>query len=432
MSGDRGTPQHRVLARLRRRLIATMVVVVTLGVGSACALLVARDVTLSRERADSDLLGAASRTAALVYVGDDGRPRTDAVADDTVALGDLRVVVVSRGPSGPDVARPPGVLFDSAQPGPGPLEDPLLDLVGRAAADAAEVGSLDDVRTSTGTVRAAALPWFDESGVAGAAIALEPRPRRLTSPLLTPILAVGVGLVVAFVALGAVLTTRSLRPAARAASERERFLATAAHELRSPLAGLRAGAEALGRAHPPGSAGWASARAVLHQADTASSVVGNLLLASRIDNADVPFAAHPVRLDTLASGLEARYPDVVAEVHEPVVVEGDEALLTHAVANLVDNARRHGGTADAVRVTVARTGGEVVFTVSDRGPGFPAGLDALAPYAGTGEGTGLGLSLVDWVVRRHHGRLELGTGAGGTGAEVRIHLPAANDIREGG
>ncbi|MGL5853108.1 MAG: hypothetical protein ACRCZD_20200, partial [Phycicoccus sp.] len=205
----RGTPQHRVLARLRRRLIATMVVVVTLGVGSACVLLVVRDVTLSRQRADSDLLGAASRTAALVYLDENGRPRTDGVADDTVALGDLRIVVVSRGPTGPDAPRPPGVLFDSARPAPGPLEDPLLDLVRRAAADAAETGSFGDVRTGAGTVRAAALPWFDDRGVAGAAIALETRPRRLAGPLLVPILAVGVGLVAVFVALGSVLTTRS-------------------------------------------------------------------------------------------------------------------------------------------------------------------------------------------------------------------------------
>ncbi|MGL5860938.1 MAG: ATP-binding protein, partial [Phycicoccus sp.] len=153
--------------------------------------------------------------------------------------------------------------------------------------------------------------------------------------------------------------------------------------------------------------------------------------ASRIDNADVPFTARPVRLDTLVSGLEARYPDVVAEVHEPVVVEGDEALLTHAVANLVDNARRHGGTTDAVRVSVVRAGGEAVLAVRDRGPGFPSGLDVLAPYAGAGEGAGLGLSLVDWAVRRHAGRLELGAGEGGIGAEVRIVLPSVDASNRG-
>jgi two-component system, OmpR family, sensor kinase len=119
-------------------------------------------------------------------------------------------------------------------------------------------------------------------------------------------------------------------------------------------------------------------------------------------------------------------------VHEPVVVEGDEALLRHAVANLVDNARRHGGTADAMHVTVVRADGGAALTVLDRGSGFPSGLDALSPYAGTGEGTGLGLSLVDWVVRRHGGRLELGTGPDGTGAEVRIHLPATNAGTGGG
>ncbi len=422
-SAPRGTPQHRVLRGLRRRLLTTVVLVVALGVGSACVVLVTRDVQLSRARADSDLVGTASRAAALVYVDEAGAPRVDAVADDDVVLGGLRVMVTGRAP-GTGSAAP--VLYDSAGRA-GVVDRALAPLVARATLDAAEEGSLDDLDTARGTRRAAAMPWFDEVGVAGVAVVTEQEARALTSPLLVPILAAGSGLLVLFIALGWVLTARSLRPAVEAAADRERFLATAAHELKTPLAHLRGAAETLGAGQPPGSPGWSAARRMLHDADGASAVVGNLLLAARIDNAEVPVVRRPVRLDSLASDLELRFPDVVADVHERVVVTGDAALLGHALANLVDNARRHGGADDIVRVEVRRTGNRAVVRVLDRGPGFPEGLDVRRPYVGTGVGSGLGLSLVDWVADRHGGRLELGSGEDGVGAAVGLVLPATSD-----
>ncbi|MBM6402283.1 sensor histidine kinase [Phycicoccus sonneratiae] len=418
MSGtDRGTPQHRVLRSLRRRLLATVVVVVTLGVGSACVVLVARDVQLSRERADSDLLAVASRAAALVYLDDDGAPRTDAVADDDVTAGGARVLVVSDLPG--SAASP--VLLDS-RPGAGDT-GALAPLLAGARADAAEEGSLADVRLPGGTRRAAAMPWFSGDAVAGVAVAVEGNPRRLASPLLVPILAAGAGLVALFTALGWVLTARSLRPAVQAAADREQFLATAAHELKAPLAHVRAAAEALGRGQPPGSPAWSASRAVLRDADGASSVVGNLLLAARIDNADVPTTRSPVRLDRIASDLELRHPGVVAVVDEAVVVDGDEALLRHALGNLVENALLHGAADADVRIELRRTGTRAVVRVVDRGPGLPGDVDVRRPYAGTGTGTGLGLSLVEWVAARHGGRLDLAPGDDGTGTVATLDLP---------
>ncbi|MGG5260334.1 sensor histidine kinase [Phycicoccus avicenniae] len=420
VGGTRGTPQHRVLRGLRRRLLATVVVVVTLGVGSACIVLVTRDVQLSRERADSDLLGVASRSAALVYLGDDELPRTDAVSDDDVVEGSERILVLA-GPAG---SGPTTVLYDSRPAADGPTSlRPLEALVDRARADTAEVGSLADVALPTGTRRVAAMPWFSGDGVAGVALAVEGGARPRTSPLLVPILASGAGLLALFTALGWLLTDRSLRPAVHAAAERERFLATAAHELKAPLAHVRAAAEALGTGQPPGSPAWSTSRSVLRDADGASTVVGNLLLAARIDNAEVPLVRRPVRLDRLASDLELRHPGVVAVVDEAVVVDGDEALLRHALGNLAENAVLHGGPQEMVRIEVRRNDVQALVRVVDRGPGLPDDLDVRLPYAGSGPGTGLGLSLVEWVADRHGGRLELGPGDDGCGAAATLVLP---------
>lgn len=102
-----------------------------------------------------------------------------------------------------------------------------------------------------------------------------------------------------------------------------------------------------------------------------------------------------------------------------------DVLLARAVANLMDNAREAG--ASRVVVTVAGHPGRISLTLSDDGPGFPAALLQGGPVAGQSgnpePGRGLGLILVQSVVRRLSGTVEFGQTESG-GAEVRIDLPA--------
>jgi signal transduction histidine kinase len=113
----------------------------------------------------------------------------------------------------------------------------------------------------------------------------------------------------------------------------------------------------------------------------------------------------------------------------PVMIDGDERLLVRLLSVLIDNAARHGASADGVELAIAATpDGPVVLTISDRGPGFTDDLRARAgEYFARSDasrnrhfgGTGLGLVLASRIAAAHRATLDLGNRHGG-GAEVRI------------
>nr|WP_246286805.1 HAMP domain-containing sensor histidine kinase [Schumannella luteola] len=327
--------------------------------------------------------------------------------------------------------------------------------------DPEENGVRSTLPLGDGTVRAIALPWFsdgDTREVAGAVVAVAPAVTWTSGPLLVPTLVGGGALVISLAVVGALITRRSIRPAVDAAQQRERFLALAAHELRTPLARLRAGAESLDRGDGRSSAAPATSPAVRELvaiADGASRVIGNLLLAARIDQSEVPEVREQVRLDQIAADAEHLDPNVIVDVAEPLTVIGDPDLLRHLVANLVENARRHGTVPErAPLITVAAfrrptatcgDGGSVggaapsvgmassvgpdavVLQVRDLGPGFPPGLDVTREFVTSGNGgTGLGLSLASWIARRHGATLAIGANAvDGVGGQVELVFPPA-------
>ena len=105
-----------------------------------------------------------------------------------------------------------------------------------------------------------------------------------------------------------------------------------------------------------------------------------------------------------------------------------EELLVAALRNLLDNALRH-APRTPVALRIDRLPGEVAFVVCDRGPGMTPSELAQATQrfwrrGGRGEGSGLGLSIVDAVARRHGGTLALSGRVGG-GVEARLVRPAA-------
>jgi signal transduction histidine kinase len=115
----------------------------------------------------------------------------------------------------------------------------------------------------------------------------------------------------------------------------------------------------------------------------------------------------------------------------PVVVLGDRDHLRQAIANLVTNALRHTPGGTAVDVSAVVEGGEAVVRVRDHG----AGLDeeALAPAferfwradpSRSGEGSGLGLSIVAGIAAEHHGTASVANAEGG-GAAATLRLPLA-------
>lgn len=217
--------------------------------------------------------------------------------------------------------------------------------------------------------------------------------------------------------------------------ERERrFLADAAHELRTPLAVLRlqaenaiaAGATAAQRQH---------LERLIAGVDRSTRVVEQLLLLARLDAGTQPFQPQPVALDEVArevlAGLAplalARRQDISLDDEGDARLQGEPALLGALLRNLVENALRHSPEGGQVTVTLSSRPEELLLRVEDNGPGAdPARLARLGQRFLRDSrhdqgGSGLGLSIASHIASLHHGRLTLrNREAGGLCAEVRL------------
>ncbi|MEO1086317.1 MAG: HAMP domain-containing sensor histidine kinase, partial [Acidobacteriota bacterium] len=215
--------------------------------------------------------------------------------------------------------------------------------------------------------------------------------------------------------VGGWLSRRSLRPVVEALDQQRQFLAAAAHELRTPIAGLRA-------VHDSARDGDLSPGEALERlsglTDRADVLVNKLLLLARLDAGTFEIRREKVRLDLLVESALPEDGSVEVEA-APSTVEADADLLASAVRNLVENAGLHGGGAVRVRVE-----GSTV-TVEDDGPGIDDEVRSRATEAFVSRraspGSGLGLTIVDHVARLHGGRLRLDNRAGG-GARARLEL----------
>ncbi|MDB5870994.1 MAG: putative histidine kinase, classic [Ramlibacter sp.] len=227
---------------------------------------------------------------------------------------------------------------------------------------------------------------------------------------------------------------------AQAESQR-RFIADAAHQLRTPLAGLQAQVEAWAQAaNAPGRAdGTVQLRAEqvnkLRGATRRTSQLANQLLAlSRADSRTMQ--AQPmqrVELKELCeSSLEAHLDAATAKRidlgldAQPAQVMGHDWLLRELLGNLVDNAVKYTPEGGTVTIRCGQRDALAFLEVEDDGPGVAGGerqrvLERFYRVKGTqGEGNGLGLAIADEIARVHHGHLELQTGAGQRGLKVSL------------
>jgi signal transduction histidine kinase len=218
------------------------------------------------------------------------------------------------------------------------------------------------------------------------------------------------------------------------AERQRRFVGDASHELRSPLARMRAELE-VDQAHPGSADPAATSRSVLDETVALQRLVDDLLLLARGDaGALAPARSEPVDLDdvvekVVAGRRGAGEGRIDVRGVRPVQVTGDGVQLERAVGNLLDNAVRH--AASAVVVTLTGDAETAVLSVSDDGPGIPAEAHEFVferftrlDDARTADGgAGLGLAIARDIVERHGGRLTL-DGAG-TGASFVLTLPVA-------
>lgn len=225
----------------------------------------------------------------------------------------------------------------------------------------------------------------------------------------------------------------------RSAHTQRRFVADAAHELRSPLAALRARLEVSERADDP--ARWRLAGPVLlEDTERLSSLVDDLLALARLDESPRLRNAQPVDLDEIVfaeiSGLRATTA-VTLDVSQVSagLVHGDPDLLTRIVRNLLSNAIRHASS--IVRTSVSSIGGQIELTVADDGPGIPQAerervferfhrLDEAR--ARDGGGSGLGLAIVRDAAHAHGGSVSISDARPGTA--VKVLLPRERDSQQ--
>jgi signal transduction histidine kinase len=229
-----------------------------------------------------------------------------------------------------------------------------------------------------------------------------------------------------------------------AAADRQRreLIANVSHELRTPISALRAVLENVvdGVAEPDPD----TMRTALAQTERLGRLVGELLDLSRIDAGVVAlrreeFPIAPLLAEVVAEAeVAGRGVRFAVRVTPPdAAVYADRGRLHQVVANLLDNAARHGPADGEVRVHVARQGSDLVLEVRDEGPGIAVEdrervfeRFARGERAGGG-GTGLGLAIARWVVDLHGGAIavvdpEVPQGdSDAVGCRIRVTLPVA-------
>jgi two-component system sensor histidine kinase TctE len=228
---------------------------------------------------------------------------------------------------------------------------------------------------------------------------------------------------------------------AQAESQR-RFVADAAHQLRTPLAGLQAQVEAWAQAAGASGAGTVTLPAEqvdkLRDATRRTSQLAHQLLAlsradARVMQAE-PLQAmelKPLCEDILEQHLDAASAKGIDLGLDAVATPamGHEWLLRELLANLVDNAVKYTPAGGTVTLRCGLRDARRFIEVEDDGPGIaPAErqrvLERFYRLRGTvGEGNGLGLAIAHEIAQVHHAQLELATGAGGRGLRVALVLP---------
>ncbi|GAB2745396.1 sensor histidine kinase [Amycolatopsis magusensis] len=210
--------------------------------------------------------------------------------------------------------------------------------------------------------------------------------------------------------------------------QRREMIANVSHELRTPITALRAVLENA----VDGVTGEDALKTALGQTERLGRLVTELLDLSRIDAGVQPLHRESFEIEPL---LREAVAETRADVRFTVEVSppgarafADRERLHQVVANLLDNAVRHGPADGEVRVRATAVGSGLAIEVADDGPGIaPADRERVFERFTRGEragdgGTGLGLAIARWVAELHGGRIAV---VGESGCRIRLDLPGS-------
>ncbi|MFZ5478658.1 MAG: sensor histidine kinase [Myxococcota bacterium] len=246
---------------------------------------------------------------------------------------------------------------------------------------------------------------------------------------------------ITMIVVGAVLSARLVRRELDAARDKSDFAAHVSHELRSPITQIRLKAEAL----QLGLATDEDARArhydvITREAERLSRLVDNVLDFSAIERGRKKYTFRPGDLggtvrravEGAKVAMETRGMTIDAQLPEDLpVVWHDVDAVSQVVTNLLSNAAKYGQEAGWIGVRVQADEGEVQVSVSDRGIGIAPEEQRLVfeqyyrstdPLARRRKGTGIGLTIVKYIMEAHGGRVSLRS-AIGQGSTFTLHFP---------
>ena len=219
--------------------------------------------------------------------------------------------------------------------------------------------------------------------------------------------------------------------------KRREFLGNVSHELRTPISYLKGYSEAMEEGYITSDS---YVETVKKETNRMSQLVHDLLDLAQLEGESYPINKQPVILSELLNEVVDRFQlelreknmEVVWNLDEDVIVNGDQERLDQVLVNLLSNAVKYSPDNREINLSVFAVGDRGVFKIEDRGIGIP---EKDLPYvfdrfyrvdkARTRKsgGTGLGLSIVQQIVKKHDGEVKVESGLGkGTVVEVRIPL----------
>jgi len=292
--------------------------------------------------------------------------------------------------------------------------------------------------TSRGVVEILPRSLSTETGVVQASISEQPYRDDVSSLLEVLLLIGGLGLA-ASLAITGLVVQRALLPIRSSIRHQRDFVADAAHELRTPISIIKTAGEMMLR-NGAEAKREEMARIALDEANHLTRLVADLSLLARSDTGTLDFARDDVDLSMLVREIAADV-DVLAEDRDITLIlratddihlTGDRMRLRQVVLILVDNALKHTPTGGEVTITLDRMKRKCLLQVTDSGTGIaPEDLNHVfdrffrAMVSRTEDGSGLGLSIAESIVRAHRGDIAAENRAKGQGAVFTISLPLA-------
>jgi signal transduction histidine kinase len=232
-------------------------------------------------------------------------------------------------------------------------------------------------------------------------------------------------------------------------SAKTSFVSNVTHELKTPIAVIKLAVETIELGRYRGEAERDKyLRTIMRESDRLAQLVDNILDFSRLEAGQRPLHRTPLDMRDVVNGAmdsfklrleDAGFQYEVVLPDQAPMVFGDGRALQHCLLNLLDNAVKYSRDRKEVRVAVVSQNGEVSLSVADRGMGIPpeerGRIFEKFARVETGlvhdvKGAGLGLSLVDMLVRAHRGRVEVNS-TPGEGSTFTILLPVWDGSRTG-